>query len=127
MKRPLTRTLLGLSGVILFGLAVAILFNPVDFFASSEIELSQSASLMSEIKAPAGLLLVSALILFAGAINTQLMPVALWLNILVYGSYAVGRLISITLGGLPDQSLLIATAIELAIALLSAWVLPRLA
>ena len=52
------------------------------------------------------------------AIKLRFANPALSIGAIVYGSYGVGRLISMVLHGLPSESLITATAVELAVAAL---------
>ena len=119
MKRVFSRTVLGLSGLVLFAIAGLVIFDPVSFFDSNDISLAPSPSLMSELKAPAGLLLVSGVIVMSGVIVKRMIQTALALNALVFGAYALGRLVSFLMDGQPSDPLIHATAIELVIAVIS--------
>ncbi|WP_022694070.1 DUF4345 domain-containing protein [Ponticaulis koreensis] len=119
MKRPFSRATLGLSALILLVISAMILFAPAQFYASSSIELSAGTNLMSELKAAAGLLFVSALCLIAGAIFLRYTRTALRLNALIFGAYALGRLVSMAIDGIPSDALVHATGIEVVVALTS--------
>lgn len=119
MTQLISRAVLGLSALIAFAIASLILLDPTSFYASNGVTLPPSTSLMSELKAPASLLFCSALLLTAGAIFRKHTCTALWLNVLVFGSYALGRLASIAMDGVPSDTLVQASAIEALIAVIS--------
>ena len=112
----------GLIGVIV---GAGILFAPIQFHATSGIVLDSNASLMSEVRAPGGALLVGALIVLAGAFISRLTFIATVLTALLYLSYGLARVFSIIIDGLPDTALLAATGIELVIGLLAGVALIR--
>ena len=123
MTQPLTRILLAVSGTTGLAIGLAILFQPHAFHASSGISLGTDASLLSEIRAPGGLLLLCSLVALGGAIRHNLMQTGLVFSALIYSTYGLSRLVSIVLDGMPSHSLQLATFIELAIGALSLFAL----
>ena len=123
MTQPLTRILLAVSGTTGLTIGLAILFRPHAFLASSGISLGSDASLLSEIRAPGGLLLLGSLVTLSGAIRHNLTQTGLVFSALIYSTYGLSRLVSIVLDGMPSHSLQLATFIELAIGALSLFAL----
>ncbi|HAE93298.1 DUF4345 domain-containing protein [Hyphomonas atlantica] len=123
MTQPLTRILLAVSGTTGLAIGLAVLFQPHAFLASSGISLGTDASLLSEIRAPGGLLLLCSLVALGGAIRHNLMQTGLVFSALIYSTYGLSRLVSIVLDGMPSHSLQLATFIELAIGALSLFAL----
>ena len=78
--------------------------------------LGNDPSLLSEIRAPGGLLATSALLILIGVFRQNLRSIALILTVLIYGSFGFSRLVSLVLDGIPSNSLLTATVIELVMA-----------
>jgi len=113
MKSIIVRSLLSISGLIATGVGAATLFAPEQFHAMSGISLEDSASLMSEIRAPGGLLLVSGLLIALGAFVSRVMFSALALSALIYLSYGVSRLWSMIVDGMPANALIQAAGLEL--------------
>ena len=107
------RLLLLVSGVIAFSVGAAVTFAPDWLFASSGVALGDNPSLLSEIRAPGGLLLISAIAIILSAFRTNLTVYGLALSALIYLSYGAARLWSIVVDGLPAPVLMQATAIEL--------------
>ena len=120
MKRFITPLFLAAAGGIAIVIGAAILFVPRAFFATSQIILEPNPSLMSEIRAPGGLLLVAGLFILAGGFVRRLTEPALMIVAIGFGAYGSARLISIAVDGLPSGSLVFATILELACAVLAA-------
>ena len=123
MTQPLTRILLAVSGTTGLAIGLAVLFQPHAFLASSGISLGTDASLLSEIRAPGGLLLLCSLVALGGAIRHNLMQTGLVFSALIYSTYGLSRLVSIVLDGIPSPSLQLAALIELVIGALSLFAL----
>ncbi len=123
----LISTFLTFAALLLLAIGGTILLAPHTFYGSDGIMLGNDPSLLSEIRAPGGLLAASALIILTGVFRHNLRSIALMLTVLVYGSFGLSRLVSLSLDGVPSSSLLIATVIELvaaAIGLGILWCLP---
>lgn len=116
MPQLKTRLLLALSGLVLLGVGIAVLFDPIAFFAGNGIALTDNPSLLSEIRAPGTLLLVAGLLILVSAWRAVAMPTALGLATLVYAAYGTGRLLSLFWDGLPSSGLVGAATIELLLA-----------
>ena len=121
----LNNALLVMSGATSIGIGAALLFAPIAFEASVGIDLGEDINLLSEIKAPGGLLLSGGVVMILGVFRTQLTKVSLWLSSLLYLSYGLSRILSIISDGLPHKSLIAATFVEMVIGLLSLVVLIR--
>lgn len=118
MRRFIERSVLAASGGMLVFIGGSILFQPRDFFAMNGVEIVSDPSLLSELKAPAGLLVVAGLVMLAGSSKSRFAGTGLGLGALIYGSYGASRVISMIIDGWPSQSLMVATVIELALAAL---------
>ena len=122
----LTSCFLGFAALLLLAIGGTILLVPHAFYASDGIVLGNDPSLLSEIRAPGGLLAIGGLLVLTGAFRQNLRPIALMLTVLIYGSFGLSRLVSLSLDGMPSNSLLIATAIELVVAAIGLGILFRL-
>lgn len=111
----MVKVILLASGVVAVGIATTILFAPEVFYAGYGIEIGGDPTLVNELKAPAGALLIAGLLMFAGVFRTELVMVSLTTASVVYLSYGLSRLLSIVMDGLPDSSLVGAAVIELGI------------
>lgn len=120
----LIKVLLVLASVVALWIGGALTFTPLDFHATSQIVFeSPSASLLSELRSPGGVLVIAGFLMFLGIFQKKMMRLSLTVSTMVYLGYALGRLVSWGLDGTPNQSLLIALAIELLLGTLSALVL----
>ena len=109
------RLVLFLSALIAIVIAATILFAPDFFYAGYGIEISGNATLVNELKAPAGALLVAGLIMSAGVFRTGFAVVSLTTATIVYLSYGMSRVMSIVVDGVPHGSMVSAAGIELVI------------
>ncbi len=118
MKLGKTRiALLLLSGALLILVGASIIVSPAGFYASNNIDLGVNVSLLNELKAPAGLLLVAGTFMIVAAFVRSLGDIALQLATLVYLSYAATRCLSVIVDGVPALGLIQAMALEAAIGL----------
>ena len=101
-----------LAGIVLLAVAGFILVSPAEFYAASAIDVGTDASLLNELKAPAGLLLVTGVLMLAAIWLHGLTRPALWMGCLVYLSYALSRGISMVADGLPADGLVQAAILE---------------
>lgn len=121
MTRFVTRMVLFASGSLLDVIGGALLFAPRHFLEMSDISIGPDPSLLSEIAAPSGVLLMCGTFMILGALQFRFANAALLTGAMVYGSYGLGRLASFMIHGAPSQSLIVAMILELGIAgLLSA-------
>ena len=125
MKHWPTITFLFLSGALLLGIGGSILLVPHAFFAGNGIALGEDPSLLSEVRAPGGLLAGSGLLILLGAVRAGLRALATTLVVLVYGSFGLSRLLGLTLDGMPSNGVIGATVIELVVAAIGLVVLFR--
>ncbi len=117
-----------LAGLLLLGIGVGILVMPQAFFASNGITLAEDPSLLSEVRAPGGMLTACALVLLFAAFRPAREDVrllALRLTVLVYGSFGLARLLGMALDGIPASGVVAAAVIELVVAGLGLVLLSR--
>jgi len=118
MIRFFTRIALAGSGVILGLIGGALMFSPKAFLEMSHVFVERDPGLMSELTAPSGALIITGALLVLGAVKRRFANLALSTGAIVYGSYGVGRLVSMGLHGVPSESLVTASVIELGFAAL---------
>jgi len=111
----LLKVVLLLSGLIAIGIAGAILFAPEAFYATYGIELGNDASLVNELKAPSGVLLVTGLLMLAGVFRSEFTFVSTVTASAIYLSYGLSRLLSMAIDGMPNGALVGAASFELVI------------
>ncbi len=108
----LTNALLHLNGWVAVLIGVFIVLEPISMLSPYGLQSNLSNSLLSELKAPGGLLFVCGLVIVRSAIIPSLRDRGLYLSIMVYGSYAAGRLLSILVDGIPQMEILVTLTIE---------------
>ena len=123
MKNTMTVIYLVIAGLLLLAIGSAILLAPHAFHGSNGIALGKNPDLLSEIRAPGGLLASSGIVILIGAIRRQLRSRSVQLTTLVYGSYGVARLPSMALDGMPSSLIVGVTALELIVALVGLAIL----
>ena len=114
-QTTLVRGVLGVSGFVAVGIASTILFAPEPFYGSYGIEVAGNATLANELKAPAGMLLIAGLAMFAGVFRRRFMRASLVTAAVVYLSYGLSRVLSMVLDGMPDSGMVGAAGIEILI------------
>jgi len=117
------KALLLVAGALLILVGTFILASPLDFYASNDIELGASVSLLNELKAPAGLLLAAGLFILGAIFVRSQTDTALWLAALIYLSYGVSRFASMIVDGVPAAGLVQAASLEFTVGLACAVVL----
>jgi len=110
-----TKLMLFVAGAIAAGIGLSGLVWPVAFHASAGIALGDNPSLMSEMRAPAAMLLAAGGFILASVRVARWRPAAIRVSAAVYLSYGLARLYSLSVDGAPDGMLLAAAAIELVI------------
>lgn len=125
MKNTMTVIYLVIAGLLLLAIGGAILLAPHAVYDSNGIVLGDNPNLLSEIRAPGGLLAVSGIVTLLGALRSQLRASAVRFTTLVYGSFGLARLVSMALDGMPSSSIVGATSLELIVALVGLVILRR--
>jgi len=116
MSRVLTQAVLILSGALLGLIGGALLVSPIAFLAMSHVAIDNDPGLLSELTAPSVILILTGALQILGAFRIRFANLALSAGAIVYGSYGLGRLMSMALHGMPSQSLIVAAVVELAVA-----------
>lgn len=106
------KSILLVAGAILVLIAGSIIAAPVEFYAANDIAIGADASLLNELKAPAGLLLASGVFMLAAVFLRRLADSATLLGAMIYLSYAAARGGSIWSDGMPAPGLVQAAALE---------------
>ena len=113
MKSLVARLVLAASGLLLLGIGSAVLFEPGSFAESNGITLVDNPSLLSEIRAPGGMLMSSGALIVFCAIRLAYLQLGYALSALVYCSYGAARIVGILSDGMPSASLTQAMVVEL--------------
>ena len=120
MKMKLAKTqklLLFVAGALLILIGTFISASPIDFYASNSIDLGSNVSLLNELKAPAGFLLVAGLFIIGAIFVQHLADSAMLFATLIYLSYAASRFASMVFDGVPAAGLVQAAALETVVGL----------
>lgn len=116
MRRIMTRVVLAGSGTLLGVIGFAMLTKTQAFLAMSDVRIAPDPSLLSELKAPSLLLILTGVLMLIGSVRGRFADVGLTVGAVVYGSYGAARIVGMLIDGIPTGSLLIATLIELVLA-----------
>ena len=115
MKYQFTRVFLALSGAIAVTIGFLVLFMPHAFFATNQITLGTDPNMMSEVRAPGGLLLASGVVMICGAVMTSVIRAALLTGAVVFSMYGISRVVSLVFDGFPSAALIGALVTELVV------------
>ncbi|MHA3979608.1 DUF4345 domain-containing protein [Halovulum sp. GXIMD14794] len=113
------RLILALDGIVVLVIGAAILADPPGFHAAYGTVLPDSASLLSELRAPATALLGFGMLMLAGAVRPALSDTAALTATVLYLGYGLGRVLGVSLDGMPDGAILAAAGVELALGLVT--------
>lgn len=125
MGRRVTAFLI-FAGLLLLVIGGSILLAPHSFHGSNGIALGDNPNLLSEVRAPGGMLTASGIVALIGAIRANLASIAILLSVLVYGSFGVARILSMIVDGMPAPAIVAATVIELAVSVVGVLLLWRI-
>jgi len=117
---------LHLNGWVAVLIGSFIIMDPVSMLGSYGLQGELSAGLLSELRAPGGLLFICGLVIVACASRPSTVHTGLLLSIMVYGGYGSVRVLAMLIDGLPPLEIQLATAIEVGLAVLSAAALHNL-
>lgn len=120
------RAILTVAGLVLAAVGSALLFAPEAMHGSNGVDLGGDASLLSEVRAPAGALLVLGVLVVAGAFVSRLTLPAAMIATAVYLAYGLSRLLSLALDGIPAPGLVVAAGLEIALGATTAVLFRRL-
>ena len=110
-----SRGLLLASGLLAAGVGLASLLAPDVFYAVYGIEIGSNVNLTNELKASAGVWVITALLALQATVRTERVEPALGIAATVYLACGASRILSVALDGIPDFTLVLATFVELAI------------
>ncbi|MBG0829382.1 DUF4345 domain-containing protein [Planomonospora sp. ID67723] len=119
------KSVLLVAGLVAVGIGGAILFAPAAFHGVNGIELGGDSNLLSEMRAPGGMLLAIGALVVLGAFVSRLAFTAAVVGALSFLSYASSRVLGIAVDGMPAGGLVLATVLEAVIGLACVSVLLR--
>jgi len=103
------------SGLIAVGIGGAILLIPAVFYGGYGIDLGNDATLINEVRAPGGALLVTGLLISTGVFVAEFAFASTVIAAAAYLSYGLSRVLSMSIDGMPDAGLVMAAGVELVI------------
>lgn len=109
------KLVLGASGLVAGGIGLAILADPVSFYAGYGIEIGADPSLRNELRAPGANLAALGAVILIGALRASWTRLSALIGGTVFLAYAFGRGVSMALDGSPASGLIEAAVIEVAI------------
>tara|TARA_B110000285_G_C14993975_1_gene547796 strand:- start:97 stop:492 length:396 start_codon:yes stop_codon:yes gene_type:complete len=110
-------------GIVLIGVGLSRLFDPIGFFQNSGITLDNQAGLLSEARATGGAVLGFGLLTLFGAFNHKLSYTSTISAIIVFLGFGVARLIGFVIDGYPGDGLLPGLIIEFVSGLIAVFAL----
>ncbi len=116
---------LSLSGLMLFIVAGFLrLVNPIkNYLNNSGIIIENEVNILSEVRGMSTLMMFGGLIVGLGAIIPAFRFTSFVVAILIFGSYAVGRLISFAIDGKPNKLIAIGLITEIVLSLVHTFCL----
>ena len=112
------KAVLFLSGLLLILVGVEMLFDPDNMLGKHGININGNISLLNELKGHGGVLLGCGILILLGAFFNKLSYTSILVSVVVYLSFAIGRVIGILVDGFPSEGLIIALALEFIFGLL---------
>ncbi len=105
---------LAISGLMLFMLAGLLrLINPIkNYWKNSEIKIENDVNMLSEVRGMSTLMLLGGIVILLGTIIPELTLTSFIVAILLFGGYAIGRLISFGIDGKPGKMIIIGLVSE---------------
>jgi len=113
------KTILIVAGVVGMIVGGANLFVPVAFNASSGIDLGENISLINEMRASGGGLLLSSVVIVMGAFVSRFAFTSTLLATMLYLGYGFSRVVSIMVDGMPSDDLVSVAIFEIFVGLVA--------
>ena len=115
------KVILFISGLIAISVGGSILFMPSTFYAASGISLNGEVNLLNEIRASGGMIFAIGILIISGVFITRLTFTATVISMLLYLTYALSRIFSMSIDGIPVDTLIQALVLEIVIGILSVF------
>ena len=115
MIRLVIRFVLVATGMVLLLVGGSVLAAPKRFLAANGIDVQEDPSLMSEMAAPSGIMIITALLMLAGVVRPRFTNLGLVAGGVVYGAYGVSRIVCLVIHGMPSPALITAALFELVV------------
>ncbi|MEM9432824.1 MAG: DUF4345 domain-containing protein [Pseudomonadota bacterium] len=121
----LEKITLAVSGITATGIGVLITAGPQVFYASYGISLSDSPSLLSELRAPAAGLTALGCLMLAGIWRSAMVELAIAATLIVFLAFPAGRVLGLAVDGMPSEMIIGALILEITIAALCMFAFRR--
>lgn len=108
----LTQVILQINGLVAILIGFTILLDPIAMLTPYGFQASVSTGLLSELRAPGGLLIVCGLMMSRYGFNSGDYRSGLQISIMVYGAYWSARMVGLLLDGSPPIEIWTAATIE---------------
>ena len=117
------KAILIVLGLLLMGIGLWRLFDPIGFFQNSGITLDNQAGLLSEARATGGAVVGFGLLILLGAFIQKLSYTSTIAAIVLFLGFGVARLIGFAMDGNPGDPLMQGIIIEFALGLIGVFAL----
>lgn len=124
-ERLVERIVLGASTLVLVGVGLGGVLAPAAFYASYDIAVAGAVSLSSELRGVGSALVLSGLAIAAGAVWVRWAFPSAIVSAFVLLGFALGRIVSLLVDGVPTSTILAAGAVEVVLGAASTWVAIR--
>ena len=109
------KVILFIAGAMILLAGAFTLFNPEGFTARNGIDLGGQISLLNDIRGMGGLMVGSGIIILLGIIHRRMTFTSSVVTAGIFLTFALARLLSIGLDGVPADGLVKATIVELVV------------
>jgi len=117
------KAILIVLGLLLIGIGLWRLFDPIGFFQNSGITLDNQAGLLSEARATGGAVVGFGIVVLLGAFIQRLSYTSTIAAIVVFLGFGIARLIGLGLDGNPGVGVIQGIIVEFVLGLLSVFAL----
>ncbi len=98
-------------------------FNPLQYVARNGIDIAGQLTLLNDYRGSGAVLIGAGIIMFLGIIHERMRFTSIVVMSVLYTTFALGRIISIIVDGIPMEGLVKATVVELIIGLVAIFAL----
>ncbi len=104
-----------LSGLMLFTLAGLLrLINPIENYRkNSGIKIENEVNMLSEVRGMSTVMMLGGIVIMLGTIIPELTLTSFIVAILLFGGYAIGRLLGFGIDGKPNKMIIIGLVSEI--------------
>ena len=100
--------ILSISGLMLFMLAGLLrLINPIEnYWKNSGIKINDEVNMLSEVRGMSALMSLGGIVILLGTVVPELRLTSFIVAIMIFGGYAIGRLLSFGIDGRPNKQII---------------------